>query len=269
MKPRPLGLGLGATPAPFAMNGEKNFKGSELKNKNTEVEEKIEENKPRKKAAALTKYEEDQIELAKFKSGLKVFVKQGKFKNIIGKIVESKLIKNDGISVKLKIKKDLNGITDKEGEIIKVWSDQCQLEDENGDFKGKDATSSLKKVKTWVKPYIKVMITNKQFGKYYKCKGIVQDISSNGQFSLKIENGQLVEKLTDFDVESYIPSVGKPVLVLKCKLDKHIIGQTGKILEKNVVKEKCVVQLDRDFEIKTFDFDDISEIVEEEHFDFS
>ena len=63
---------------------------------------------------------------------------------------------------------------------------------------------------------MKIKIISKKFrgGKYYNKKVIVQDLISKYKFSVLNENHELIENLTEKDVETTIPKIGEPVLVI-------------------------------------------------------
>ena len=56
-----------------------------------------------------------------------------------------------------------------------------------------------------------------------------------------------VEVNQDF-LETCIPRTGDSVMIVLTK-ERHLVGQLGKILEKNHDKEKAVIQLESNFEV--------------------
>ena len=60
--------------------------------------------------------------------------------------------------------------------------------------------------------------------------------------------GQIVDK----HVETYVPSAGKMVMVVKVgnSEDRELIGQIGRIVEKNKKDETALVQMEHDLDFK-------------------
>ena len=97
-------------------------------------------------------------------------------------------------------------------------------------------------------------------GKYFKKKGVIQDVVSHKVCLLKMdESGKILEDIKQSVLETVIPSVGKHVVVVN-QSNKYR-NLTGRLMEKNLKKEKVYVQLDDVPDVQKFHPDDITEYV--------
>jgi hypothetical protein len=114
----------------------------------------------------------------------------------------------------------------------------------------------------WVVPMARVRVVSQKVGqgKYFKKKGVIQDVVSHKVCLLKMdESGKILEDIKQSVLETVIPSVGKHVVVVN-QSNKYR-NLTGRLMEKNLKKEKVYVQLDDVPDVQKFHPDDITEYV--------
>ncbi len=112
--------------------------------------------------------------------------------------------------------------------------------------------------KHWLIPNIRVRVVTKKIarGRQFKEKGIVVDVLRRGsEATLKMNNGELIERIKERDLETALPKVGGNVIILigKNKLEK------GKLLERNSESGQGIVQLFEDMHVLSLSLDDIAE----------
>lgn len=114
-----------------------------------------------------------------------------------------------------------------------------------------------RKVLRWVMPGIRVRIISKTLrsGQLYSSKGVVTDVLDDCSFTLLTEARELLDFLSERDVETLIPAIGKDVMVLK---DEHR-GEVGKLVERDKRRNRVIVQLQA-AELLTLTQDDLSEL---------
>lgn len=96
-------------------------------------------------------------------------------------------------------------------------------------------------------------------------------MAPNGTAILRMDgSGDLVEECAMRHLETCVPSIGKTVVVVQLDNDAKdnknnsddavlMLGATGKIVEKDGERERAIVQLYADLEIREFKYDDICE----------
>lgn len=114
-----------------------------------------------------------------------------------------------------------------------------------------------RKLLRWVIPGIRVRIISKTIrdGQLYSSKGVVQDVLDDCSFTLLTDSRELLDFLSERDIETLIPAIGKDVMVLR---DEHR-SEVGKLVERDKRRNRVVVQLQA-AELLTLTQDDISEL---------
>ncbi|KAJ3093094.1 hypothetical protein HK102_009526 [Quaeritorhiza haematococci] len=239
-EPRPRLLGLGATPAPPEKKQKKYIKPGEQREPIPQPVQTKREEEPTRKGNDRTTVSSS----SSIREGDMVGVISGKHKGTRGEVVSLKN-KSDGVALKIKRGKE---------EFIRVWSDEVKL------FDASKTSSSSPQQRPWLRPHIRIRIISKSFGngRYYKHKGIIQDVIAGGSAIVKTDEGELVEGVLERHVETCIPAVGKDVLVVRHDEESSLVGITGKVLDKSSTTEKVVVQLDHELEIRCADLMDVS-----------
>ena len=99
----------------------------------------------------------------------------------------------------------------------------------------------MKRPLRWVLPGIRVRIISKSLrnGQLYSSKGAIQDVLDTCSFTLLTDSGELLDTLSEKDIETLIPAIGKDVLVLS---DDHR-GEVGKLMDRDKRRNKVIVQL--------------------------
>lgn len=110
--------------------------------------------------------------------------------------------------------------------------------------------------KSWLLPQIRVRVITKKAcsGRQYKQKGIILDIIRSGVAVVQMADGEVFES-KDSWLETALPKLGGNVVVLvgRYRLEK------GKLLERQSVKGRAIVQLYDDLQIIKISLDDIAE----------
>lgn len=104
---------------------------------------------------------------------------------------------------------------------------------------------------TWIIPNLRVRLIAKQFGKYYKQKGIVIDVPSRDHCSLRMDDGKYFDDVYESMVETVIPLRDEEVYVVAGKFK----GKIGILRDKNNESSKCVVDFDGD--VHSISYDDV------------
>lgn len=96
----------------------------------------------------------------------------------------------------------------------------------------------------WLYPGLVVRVASQSLGngRFFNKKGTVEDVVSLTQFSLVMEDGQLVEDAKERHVQTALPKVGGVVRVVQGPNK----GVCGTLLERNSSKELATIQLDSD-----------------------
>ena len=146
-----------------------------------------------------------------------------------------------------------------------MWLDELVVEipTSGSSSASKEIQERRDQVKGWLRPKIKARIISKSFlgGKYYNVKCIVQDVTFHGECIVKTANGNVIDHVKEHYLETYIPQVGGIVMVVLHK-DRSLLGQLGKVIERNNSKETVLVQLDHTLDFETLLFDEVAEYVE-------
>lgn len=111
----------------------------------------------------------------------------------------------------------------------------------------------------WVHPSIRVRVISKDYkdGRFYNVKGIVTDLLDIYTFSLTTPSREILEDLTEVDVETVMPELNKTVLVLSGEYK----ASRATLIERNKRLNQVRVQLHDTLEIITLTQDDVSELV--------
>jgi transcription antitermination factor NusG len=109
----------------------------------------------------------------------------------------------------------------------------------------------------WLYPGLVVRVASQSLanGRYYNKKGTVEDVVSLTQFSLIMEDGQLVDDAKERHVQTALPKVGGTVRVVSGSNK----GSCGELLERNAAKEQATIQLDSDLSIIRESYDNVCE----------
>jgi G patch domain/KOW motif-containing protein len=111
---------------------------------------------------------------------------------------------------------------------------------------------------TWLRADIRVKVVSKELGggKFYCKAGWVVDVLARARCTIKLEGTNvLLEGIKQSDLETVVPPVQHPVLVLQGEWK----GQKGVILQRDSAKNQLVVQLDEDYEVVTLRMDDVAQ----------
>jgi len=220
----------------------------------------------------------------KIERNSKIIIVNGKYEGLTGVVVEineankqcfvelasnEKLVKVDLRDVKLYEKS--NSKLEKEHQrYINFEKDDkngsASMEDTSEKETNESDTSSQRKEKRerrklqWVLPDIKLKIINKKLknGKFYEKKVCVSDILDQYTFNAIDEKGNLVENLTEKDVETVMPKLTEVVTVLT---GEHR-GKLGRLIERDRKNNKVLVQLLDSLDIIHLTQDDCSHSVE-------
>jgi G patch domain/KOW motif-containing protein len=121
---------------------------------------------------------------------------------------------------------------------------------------GATKSSKNERIK-WLYPGLVVRVASQSLanGKYYNKKGTVEDVVSLTQFTLIMEDGQLVDDAKERHVQTALPKVGGTVRIV---LGPNK-GSCGELLDRNAAKEQATVQLDSDLSILCEPFDNVCE----------
>ena len=113
-----------------------------------------------------------------------------------------------------------------------------------------------RKAITWLLPNLFVRYIGS--GRFYLKKGIVMDITSKYECTLKMESGEIVENVDEKQLETMIPKrLGTQCMVVRGKNK----GFVGKLVDKNRDKEICQLK-NEDDDVVLVSFDDCCEFVE-------
>lgn len=112
----------------------------------------------------------------------------------------------------------------------------------------------------WVCPGIRIKIISKTIkdGSLYLQKATVEDVPDMFECTLRLDNGKLVEHVTEDMIETVIPKNDNALVY--CVLGKYK-GKVGRVVDRDRKALKCAVQMDDD--IFMVPYDDISEYVAE------
>ncbi|KAI9218282.1 DExH-box splicing factor binding site-domain-containing protein [Blastocladiella britannica] len=119
---------------------------------------------------------------------------------------------------------------------------------------------------SWLRPHLQVRIVSKTLGsgRYYERKARVLDVIPNGRCSLQTEhNGSRVvlDNVAERDLETTVPRVSDSVCLVRVperagRGRSDLVGQRGRILEKDRARQECVVNLDEG-EVVVAGYDDV------------
>lgn len=138
--------------------------------------------------------------------------------------------------------------------------------EENSISSSLNSEPTSKKSKTdpnvWLMEGIIVKILNQklQNGKFYKKKGIVEKILDNSSVAfVKLLEEKVKLKIDQSQLETVIPQLGKPVMVVK----GHHKGKLGILQELDQTKFTAKVKLEKEATLIEAEFDDICKIEEQ------
>jgi len=126
----------------------------------------------------------------------------------------------------------------------------------SGNSSGSRSSGKDDRIK-WLYPGLVVRVASQSLGngRYYNKKGTVEDVVSLTQFSLVMEDGQLVDDAKERHVQTALPKVGGTVRIV---LGPNK-GVCGELLERNAAKEQATIQLESDLSILCEPFDNVCE----------
>lgn len=119
---------------------------------------------------------------------------------------------------------------------------------------------STRGMHSWLARDIRVRVINKNAygGKWYLQKGCVVDVISPSVCDIQMdEGGKIVQEVKQEHLETALPKRGGRVLVVG---GKHR-GQVGKLQERLPEKGVGLVQMDENYEVLSFNLDDLAEFV--------
>lgn len=258
LKPRPKGLGLGATPKEQLLN--------EMAQK---TKEKI------------------NSKLDQWKIGDEVQITKKKHKGLSGKIVKI-INKSESNRNKESLKKniDLLEISQKSGiendsDFLKIWvriNDEIVLELTENEIKNPPTKKEilenkrqkkLKRIKreenqnekfTWLLEGLKVRIRSKKLknGAFFGKKGSIQFIDSKGRAQILLKNGAEIKKVKAKHLETVVGPVKSKVKVVKGKFKGHIAF----VFQKFKGQSKVLINLQNQINsVKEVDLADICQFV--------
>ena len=104
--------------------------------------------------------------------------------------------------------------------------------------------------------HIMVRIVSKSLdgGKYYRKKAKIVDVISGDTCVLMLENGKMLEGISQSQLESVLPDPGGTVLVVRGEGR----GEKATLLEKSNSKGTALVQLQHDLSVRECSLDDVS-----------
>eukprot|EP00003_Mantamonas_plastica_P015293 TRINITY_DN2597_c3_g1_i2.p1 TRINITY_DN2597_c3_g1~~TRINITY_DN2597_c3_g1_i2.p1 ORF type:complete len:611 (+),score=216.50 TRINITY_DN2597_c3_g1_i2:38-1834(+) len=131
--------------------------------------------------------------------------------------------------------------------------------------KSSSSSSSSKRSRQWITNDIRIRFIDKRFqdARFYTKKGVIMDVVDMDHCVISIadENGKqvMLENIKQSQLETALPKPGGKVKVIKRKSPFN--AQIGTLLERNSKKGIATVQLDQDFNVETFSYDDVAEFV--------
>ena len=116
----------------------------------------------------------------------------------------------------------------------------------------------------WIRPHIRVRIVSKTFkdGLYYYERCLVQDVISRGVCTLKTAKGVILDHVDQSFLETVIPELGKQVMIVNPNSKVASFGELAKLIELDDRKETALLQLESNFEMESFCYNDFSEHAE-------
>jgi len=114
---------------------------------------------------------------------------------------------------------------------------------------------------SWIVPHIVVRIISKSFrqAKYYNKRVKVIDVISKGECIVQLDDGKILEGVTEKMIETALPKPGGNILVLAGPLK----GQKGILLKRDQDREEATVQIYPDLNVEVIKMDDIAEYCED------
>ncbi|KAI9098785.1 DExH-box splicing factor binding site-domain-containing protein [Phlyctochytrium arcticum] len=104
--------------------------------------------------------------------------------------------------------------------------------------------------RSWLRPRVRVRIVSKslQQGRLYNQKATIHDVVTLGVCTLKTDMGEVIENVLDRHLETIVPVVGKDVMVVASENDRSIVGQVGRVTERNGADGRVVVEMNESLE---------------------
>ena len=110
---------------------------------------------------------------------------------------------------------------------------------------------------------IRVRVVSKSFksGKYYKKKGVIFDVTQQGECILHLDNGKLLENVKERHLETLIPDINEIIMVVRHTpyTEEDYYQKVGKVLSKDRNTLKAMIQLEPSMDVVMLSFDDICE----------
>lgn len=118
------------------------------------------------------------------------------------------------------------------------------------------AKRARKATAIWVRPQIVVRIVSKKYrdAKFYEKKARVLDCVGGELCVVELEDGRVLDDVTQSILENVVGKVGDRVQVLRGER----AGALGSVLERDSRKEQVLVQLDADDQPHRFSYDDVA-----------
>ncbi|KAI8802578.1 DExH-box splicing factor binding site-domain-containing protein [Cladochytrium replicatum] len=160
------------------------------------------------------------------------------------------------------------------GKVVKVWREDIGDEAVGNGKASKSSNGKTVVGRHWVQPHLRVKIVDRavRSGSVYKEKCVIQDVFPGGKFIARTDSGRIVDGLYQDQVQTCIPDSNGHVVILHDKSGKPVsadedgpdeirAGMTGVVQRKNADKEEVAVQMDHDWQVYTFHFNDVCEVV--------
>ncbi|KAI8819372.1 DExH-box splicing factor binding site-domain-containing protein [Fimicolochytrium jonesii] len=264
LKSRPHLLGLGATPAPeLEIKQKKYIKPGEKRRPDPLAEAKLTPSEELPRSARREKRERSPDRDVALRAGDVVRINEGRYEGQQGVIQEIKS-RSSGTVVKV----EMDGSRD----IARCWLQDIQrISPSSNGHRSQSKSQSVSRAssagsssaRSWLRPHALVRVVSKSLasGRHYNQKGVIQDVFTAGECVLRLNTGDIVEGVKDRHLETCLPSVGGTVIVLQSS-DGELVGQLGRLKEKDSESERAVVQMDHSLEYHTFTYDEIAAYIE-------
>ena len=123
-------------------------------------------------------------------------------------------------------------------------------------------SSSPRRVGTWLRPHLRVKINSRDYknGRYYNCKGVVQDVVFERRDVLAAvrvdgDDRKVLPDVKEGMLETCIPQEGGTVIGVAGEAR----GRIGRILKKDRERQVVALRMEDDEEVLTLSMDDVCE----------
>ncbi|CAG9332241.1 unnamed protein product [Blepharisma stoltei] len=182
----------------------------------------------------------------KFEIGTKVKIIEGKHKGIRGVVADIV-----DMFVFIELPRTVNQIRVKTSKVVKY--------EENENSEANDRSTRQKKLR-WVMPGLRVRVRSQKVcdGSLYNSKVIINDVLDKYSFTALLRNQRIITNLTEKDIETVIPSLNEPIMILKGTNR----GEVANLIERDRKRNKVKVQLINESpELIEYTQDDVCEFV--------